>query len=101
MRISIGLPPMGFTHCSLLRPLVEPPAPSDTIVKAPTSGLAAPSSSRIVPMPRASPSTAPTGELRFTPNVSFGSGRMSPAACTMSVCEVVPGTKLTVPEFVA
>ncbi len=36
---------------------------------------------------------------RFTLNVSFGSTVVSPLTCTVTVCVVTPGAKVSVPEF--
>ncbi len=61
---------------------------------------AAASSLTIVPTPWASVIVAlPVAPERFTLNVSFGSTVVSPLTCTVTVCEVTPGAKVTVPEF--
>ncbi len=54
----------------------------------------------IVPTPWASAIVAlPVALERFTLNVSFGSTVVSPLTCTVTVCVVTPGAKVTVPEF--
>ena len=58
------------------------------------------SSSRMVPMPWPSPMTAPTGWLRLTTKVSFGSPRRSPSMSTVTVWVLSPGAKVTIPDVV-
>ena len=79
---------------------VLPPAAAPWVGLSAVTVGAGRSSLTIVPTPWASVIVAlPVAFERFTLNVSFGSTVVSPLTCTVTVCEVTPGAKVTVPEF--
>ena len=63
-----------------------------------TAIVRGPSSETMRPVPVVSASTAPTGELRTTENVSFGSGRSSPRTRIVTAASCCPAEKTTLPE---
>ena len=65
-------------------------------VVAPVWGVM--SSVRIVPIAVARAIVAPDGLDNVTVNVSVGSTVASPVTATVTVCEITPGAKVSVPE---
>ena len=55
------------------------------------------SSLTIVPVPMPCAMAAPTAPDSTTPNVSSASTAVSPTTATATVCDVLPGGKVTVP----
>jgi len=75
---------------------VVPAFPSLTVA-SPIDRAGGPSSSTMVPTPRASEIVALTGAERFTKNVSLFSSVASSSTATVTVALVWPGVKVSVP----
>ena len=77
--------------------VVVPTLPSVTDALL-TDSTGAVSSFEIVPVPVPPTIVAFVGLLRFTVNVSLASNVVSPLTRTFTVCVVMPGLNVTVPE---